>query len=363
MNTKPLYPLSSPTARTFASTNFSQNTRQSLPLSPSDVYSAYSFTPKSTDGRDVRIAVIGAFGSDTLDADFSAFGKAFSLPDGTLSVHYPDGRGYEKSPEWSLEATADTQWAYALSPRAEIACVFAVDSRSESLFSAIKYAIKSDFDIISASFGCAEFFGQTELGQILRNSGKIFVASAGDVGGEVLFPSSAESSVSVGGTVIHTTSDGRIFGRSAWANGGGGASRFTKIPEHQRIFGDLCKKSHGFRATPDIALNASPSPGYAVYNSTLGGIVSVGGTSVSAPIFAGLCGVILSRNPGFIGKIDMPKHLYTLAGGTKYDFPQYYFHDIVTGSSGDNVAGVGYDFCTGLGSPRANAVVNAEISQ
>lgn len=356
-DTTPLYPLYTPSARTFAAvTPISED--GDTPFSPSDIDIAYSLTSSSNDGNGITIAVIGAFGAENLEEDFLRFGEIFGLPENRLEVYYTSGDG-TPNPQtgWDLEAHADTEWVYASAPSARIMCVFAPDTRIESLFSAVSFAIDRGADIISMSFGSDEFRQQSKYTGIMKNSGKIFVASAGDTGGKVVFPSSSDAVVSVGGTVLHRTRKGNVFARSAWINGGGGISLYTPIPEWQEIFSGIEDLYGRYRATPDVALNAATSPGYYVYSQKEGGLVSVGGTSVSAPVFAGICARILQYNRGDLQGKTIMEYLYEKAGKTSYSEPQYYFSDVTVGSNGIYSAKRGYDLCTGLGAPVGDMLI------
>ena len=355
--TTPRYPLYTPTAHNFAAkTPITLNT--DTPFTPSDINSAYSLTSTPNDGNGITIAVIGAFGADNLKEDFAKFGETFGLPQNNLEIYYASGDGTTNiSTGWNLEAHADTEWVYACASAARIMCVFGTDARMESLFTAVNLAVNMGADIISMSFGSDEFRSQEQYSTYMKNSGKIFVASAGDTGGKVLFPSSSDAVVSVGGTVLHRTKNGNVFARSAWINGGGGASRFTYIPKWQKNFFGIEQLAGNFRATPDIALNAAVNPGYYVYSTSDGGLVTVGGTSVSAPIFAGICARILQYNRKELENKTIMEYLYEKAGITSYSQPQYYFSDITVGTNGVYNALRGYDLCTGLGAPVGDMVI------
>ncbi len=76
--------------------------------------------------------------------------------------------------------------------------------------------------------------------------------------------------------------------------------------------------------------------------------ITIGGTSAVAPIWAGLMARInqkLGHNAGFINTI-------------LYQNPQA-FNDITSGSNTDYNAGPGWDPCTGLGSPKGAAILQA----
>jgi kumamolisin len=76
--------------------------------------------------------------------------------------------------------------------------------------------------------------------------------------------------------------------------------------------------------------------------------LTFGGTSAVAPLWAGLIARInqkLGQNVGFINTI-------------LYQNPQA-FNDITSGSNTDYNAGPGWDPCTGLGSPKGAAILQA----
>ena len=146
---------------------------------------------------------------------------------------------------------------------------------------------------------------------------------------------------------------------------GGGASRFFAKPSWQTgpgVPGDNA------RVVPDISMNASADhDGYLVY--TQGADSVFGGTSVPAPIYAGLA-ALLNQHQGSQGLGNINPNLYALAQTTSG-----IFHDI---TQGDNIvtvtcrtrarncttatvgysAGAGHDMATGLGSVDAYQLVS-----
>ena len=104
---------------------------------------------------------------------------------------------------------------------------------------------------------------------------------------------------------------------------------------------------------PDVAYDANPNTGVAVYDSFAvngqSGWIEIGGTSAvrerAAPFAIADQGrALTSQN--------------TIAGGQSnlYKLPSTDFHDVSTGSNGYS-ATTGYDLVTGLGSPVASSVV------
>jgi hypothetical protein len=82
----------------------------------------------------------------------------------------------------------------------------------------------------------------------------------------------------------------------------------------------------------------------------------VGGTSLSSPVWAAFMAIEDSLRGG-AGVIQHPlPDLYQIYSSGNYGTA---FHDVTTGSSGGVcVAGVGYDFVTGIGTPIANHLAN-----
>src|SRR5262249_13368411 len=107
------------------------------------------------------------------------------------------------------------------------------------------------------------------------------------------------------------------------------------------------------RTSPDVAYDADPATGVAVYDSMNGGWLTVGGTSAGAPQWAALL-AIADQGRALAGKNTLGS-----AGtpGAIYNMPATNFHDITSGNNG-YAAGPGYDLVTGRGSPKANLVIN-----
>lgn len=107
----------------------------------------------------------------------------------------------------------------------------------------------------------------------------------------------------------------------------------------------------GKRQVPDVAYAADPNAGFPVYtgigySSKVGWLV-VGGTSAGAPQWAALSALV---NAGRASGLAM---LHTAL----YTSGQGYFVDITAGSNGFPAI-AGYDKVTGLGTPRAQALVS-----
>jgi kumamolisin len=161
----------------------------------------------------------------------------------------------------------------------------------------------------------------------------------------------------VGGTTLSTDAAGRWLSEQAWfdvplsVGTGGGVSAIFDRPDWQR--GVLPDRDPDRRLTPDIAAVADPFTGVRIVFK--GTNLVGGGTSQSAPIWAGLAAVMnqyLVANGGrLIG--DLNPQLYRIAAGA----PLPAFRDVTLGGNAVETAGPGYDMATGLGTPDVDNLV------
>jgi kumamolisin len=135
---------------------------------------------------------------------------------------------------------------------------------------------------------------------------------------------------------------------------GGGVSNFFALPSYQQNAGVPAQPETSFvgRGSPDVSGNADPETGYQVVVD--GQNIIVGGTSAVAPLWAGLIALLNQQLGTSVGLLQ-PK-LYSL-GETDVN-------DITEGNNDDSGLGyysaaVGWDPCTGLGSPNGTAILNA----
>lgn len=303
-------------------------------------------------GEGTKIAVISAFDNVAVVENVRVFCQVFNLPFPNITTHYPFGRAQSTSRKWLTESSLDAQWAHVFAPGADIDVVFSPDASVKNLLSCARYADSElSADVICMCFGSDETGLDEELSEIIKSQRGIFVSSSGDVGGRVSFPSTSPYCVSVGGTSLKLSESGERLSETAWQNTGGGASSVFHIPPYQGRFYNIYGEADGMRGTPDISMNANFSPGAVVYISSLGGWTTVGGTSLSAACFSGICACIKQAHPELITSSDILSFLYSKAGTSGYEIPQYNYKDITFGRSGEFFAKEGWDFCTGLGSP------------
>jgi kumamolisin len=162
--------------------------------------------------------------------------------------------------------------------------------------------------------------------------------------------------IACGGTTL--TSDGTTLQAEVVWNGGetggasgGGVSTIFPVPAWQVAAGCIAEGSAVIqnRGVPDVAGSADPSAGYTVRAD--GQVQPIGGTSAVAPLYAGLLARIA---PALNGQIPLLLPVLYQNGATL-------FNDIVKGNN--SIHGVqgydarpGWDACTGLGSPKGQAI-------
>jgi hypothetical protein len=351
---------------------------------PAQIRDAYGFNQVSFgsvqgNGAGQTIGIVDAFHDPHIVSDVQAFSAAFGLPQFNQGPNAPTfnivnqtgGGDYAATNAgWALEIALDVEWAHAVAPGANILLVEAANATMDNLLSAVDYAA-AHAQVVSMSWSGNEFAGETGADSHFAVNGVTFVASAGDSGGTAMWPSASPNVVSVGGTRLRLTSNGTYISENGWVNGGGGVSAYESQPGYQN---GVVSQSTIFRTMPDVAYDASPLTGVAVYDSVpfegQSGWVAVGGTSAGAPQWAGLVAIAdqgraLLATP--LGPLDGASQtlptlygLYAAPGMAGYSTYTSYFHDVTTGNNG-SAAGAGYDTVTGLGTPHAAQVVSALV--
>ena len=161
------------------------------------------------------------------------------------------------------------------------------------------------------------------------------------------FPASSSHVLACGGTRL-LARGGAISGEAVWndgaANGagGGGVSGCFALPPWQAGLNVTRQGRTGkltMRGVPDVSGNADPETGYTVRVD--GTETVLGGTSAVAPLWAGLIARINATRGRAVGFVNPA--LYRAPGALR---------DIAVGNNGDYDATVGWDACTGLGSPN-----------
>ena len=139
-----------------------------------------------------------------------------------------------------------------------------------------------------------------------------------------------------------TGSSSRGWSETAWSGAGSGCSAYIPKPSWQTDSG--CAQ----RTVADVSADADPNTGVAVYDTyRVGGWLVFGGTSVAAPIVAGV--YALAGNASSV-----------LYGSYPYSHTPS-LNDVLSGANGSCggsylcTAGPGFDGPTGLGTPNGVA--------
>src|SRR5262249_13563226 len=217
-----------------------------------------------------------------------------------------------------------------IAPQANITLGEAANNSNANLYGAVKYAVNQGAHIVSMSWGGGDSSGESSYDSYFQHSGVTFLASAGDTGGQGIYPSASPYVVSVGGTTLKVSSNGTYQSESAWSDGGGGASPDEAEPASQSKYGITL---HG-RGTPDVAYDADPNTGFAVYDSVPyygeAGWFQVGGTSAGAPQWAALVALAdQGRSTPLSSASLTTSPFYDAATGSTTYASNY--HDITTG--------------------------------
>ncbi len=342
---------------------------------PAQVRHAYGFDQISFngvvgDGSGQTIAIVDAYDDPAIAADLHQFDVTFGLPDPVLTKVNQSGSAAlpAASAAWAPEISLDVEWAHAIAPRANILLVEANSSGDSDLFTAISWAAhQPGVSVVSMSWGGGEFSSETASDATFTtpdgHAGVTFVASAGDAGAPANYPAASPNVLAVGGTTLYLSASGAWSSETAWSNGGGGPSRYEARPVYQQA---VVPPGTTSRTTPDVAYDANPTTGFAIYDSynfsTFTPWAVYGGTSAGAPQWAALVAIAdQGRALEGQGSLDGPSQtlpaLYQLPGGD--------FHDITTGTSSGTPnysAGSGYDPVTGRGTPVANLIVGGLVN-
>jgi subtilase family serine protease len=337
-------------------------------ISPSRIRRGYGFTSIANQGAGQTIGIVDAYDDPNIAADLSHFNSTFGLAtctttSGCFKKVYASGSKPATNADWALEIALDVEWAHVIAPKAKIVLVEASSNSLLALLHGVDVAVQQGASVVSMSWGGSEFSTEGGYDSHFAINNVTFTVSSGDSGFGAQWPASSTGVVAVGGTRLSVDSSGNYISESAWSGSGGGLSRYELEPSYQSGF-PVPRDSSGKRAVPDVAYDASPSTGVPVYDSLSlngeHGWFQVGGTSASAPQWAGLFAIVNSirRAAGKALLSHTNNSLYAIAKTTYSDY-----HDIHSGNNGtcgslcNSVAG--YDTVTGIGSPRASVLIPA----
>jgi subtilase family serine protease len=297
-------------------------------------------------------------------------------------------------PQVEGEAVLDIDMVMAINPQVAEILVYedSIDPFPTALLDAMtQIADEKKVQVLSISYGddeanqgTAAMVAENGILEQLTGEGITVLASTGDDGAygrgpngpyNVADPSTQPFVTAVGGTTLFTDANFNYEGELAWNElasfwgaTGGGISSYWPIPFYQTVevpSGYVTNNggSSTYRNVPDVAAVADPFTGVSVYSKINGGWVTTGGTSVSAPIWAGYI-TLLNAGFHYLGFNDVGYFnsiLYSVgAPFYGYGYSANDLFDIIEGTNGlpgalsfgnpGFSAGPGYDNCTGNGS-------------
>lgn len=340
-----------------------------ISYTPPQLASLYNF-PTSGDGTGQCIGII-EFGGGYTEADLNAYFAKLNLPTPRVSSVSVDGQ--QNAPtgdpnnlaDW--EVTLDIEVSGGVATGANIVVYFApfsdrgwVDVVTTAVFDTLHKP-----SVLSISWGEAEALwtmqGMRMIDQAFQTAALLGVTvccSSGDDGSKdkvsdgkahAHFPASSPFVLACGGTRLEAAG-GDITSEVVWNNSdgasGGGISDVFDLPDWQKGAGIPPSINPGRRigrGLPDVAADADPETGYQIYIDGQDHVV--GGTSAATPLWAALFALINQQLEEPIGYVN--PQLYQ-----QLSLVAEVVHDITVGNNGGYQAAVGWDACTGLGSPN-----------
>ncbi len=379
-------------------------------------YGAASLQTKGDTGAGITIAV--ATLAPLKDSDAEAFWSYYGINrTGTLSqVSVDEAPTHEAIPgSGGSESSLDVERSGAMAPGANIIAYISVNTNNGFVDLFDQVATADQAQVMTTSWGEAEQDETRGYATLLNQAfeqgaaeGISMFAASGDYGAYDAYPqyktlavdSPASSTyiTAAGGTTLPSSSHGVLIAGTAGASGavyggpkseaawgwsyllpyyqdlglknieqakralypvgsGGGYSLYFREPSWQESV-----QTSGQRGTPDVALNADPFTGYAIYDS--GSAYSNaanpwsngwGGTSFAAPQWAGITALLDQATGSPIGLAsELFYNLPKVHGGTVQGFTA-----ITSGNNWGYTATNGWSPTTGLGVPDVAALATA----
>jgi hypothetical protein len=412
-------------------------------LRPQDLHSAYQLPDSAPTAQ--TVALVDAYNDPTAEADLKVYDEEFGLPECTAAggcftqVNKQGETGKPSFPKttqelqgaregsraeqeeaeeaegWGLETSLDIEAAHATCQSCKILLVESSSTSDQNLDQAEQTAAALGANEISNSWGAPECVQLARVRECEEDSpafnhpGIVITASAGDNGylgwdspekGFAEFPASSPRVVAVGGTHLSLTDERAWAGETVWNDGGesngvrdgygaggGGCSVQFEAQPWQQSLSDWASVGCGQeRAVADVAADADPYTGLAVYDSGLvcetsyeqAGVEHVvhwctlGGTSLASPVIAsvfalagGAHGVAYPARTLYENEVKDPSSLHDVTSGSngQCHLP-FKERSGVSGCTAAEeaeascsseaicLAGSGYDGPTGVGTPN-----------
>ena len=369
----------------------------SVSLTPTQVANAYNFP--TSDGYGQTVAIVqfgGGYTQNNLTSSFT--NQGFTIPD-ISDVYVNGGSNNPADAGSSAEVMLDTFVVGVVAPKAKQVIYFVPNNGVywPDVLNAAIYDVVNAPSVISVSWGYIEdgwllfYLGYIQpvtdalaaaavLGITVTNSSGDYGSIPADYGAAyantVSMIASNPYCLGCGGTSLLLHANNVTKTEVVWnhdgSGTGGGKSKLFGTPTYQQgrrirnwtsVTGALqtlntagvssttsSANNINVRGVPDVAGNADGSTGYTFYYADTNSGIQAGGTSAVSPLWAGLVARLNQLTGKRMGFMNPMLYINT-----------HVFRDI---TSGNNVVlyGVGYgantgwDACTGLGTPKGNAL-------
>lgn len=311
-------------------------------------------------GRGQTVGIVGAYNLETIESDTNRAAAEYGSPPltpGQYSASIPpkfENEDICAPASWAVEQAMDVQAVHTTAPQAKIRYYASRSCNLTHMFAALNRAVEANsVDVISNSWGYADESEQPavahkQFGQIVVQAaaqGQTVLQSSGDSGDgsghtgkrQVSFPAASPWVTAAGGTSTALDALGRPEFSTGWADAGntltngkwvrqndkdgpfaggagGGRASYYAQPAYQKgvVPASIAK---GKRTLPDIASLADPYTGFGIGMTQDGqfALGSSGGTSVAAPLLAGIIADAAQTNDGErVGFLNPA--LYAMAG-------------------------------------------------
>jgi len=361
--------------------------QSTVPLTPPQVAKLYNF-PSSPNAAGQTIGIL-EFGGGFKMSDVTLFYNSVGVAVPSVTAVSVDGQPNNPgTDDYTVETMLDIDVSGSAAPGATLVVYFApwseqgwVDAVTTAIHDAthkpsvlsISYGWPENESISGLTWSLAAIKAVNATFQEAAALGVTVFVSSGDHGSDcgigdnkahVLYPGSDIYVTSCGGTSISNVS-GNVFTEHTWNDNdndwltGGGISDIFCAPNFSlpawqmsaSIPGSI-NDGHKGRGVPDISGNADGASGYELYvnGSNIG---AVGGTSATAPLYAGLTALMNAHFSEPVGYLN--PNLYAVP------YP-YVYSDINDGISNARGGAPGYksgpawDACTGLGRVNGTAL-------
>jgi hypothetical protein len=300
-------------------------------LTPSDLGTAYGFT--TTGGTGQTIAIVGAYNDPKLASDLAHFDSQYGLAPCALGtclkiVNQTGGTVLPANDTqgWSVEESLDVEAAHSVCQACKIIVVEANSPSNADLAAAENEAVLLGATVVSNSFGEPEVGNDPTFQAAFDHPGTVIAVAAGDDGYDNFdqlsavnqpdVPASYSTVVAVGGTSLYLgqaatrqsetvwNTNGTkdffqqlLFGTPLGAGGGGCSTLFAAPGWQTHLSGWPFTACGSKRLVADVSAVGDSLTGFDIYDSFncgspcgggAPGWLTVGGTSLSAPIIAGV---------------------------------------------------------------------------